>query len=288
MRHGKKFNHLGRTTSHRKAMLSNMATSLILHKRISTTLAKAKALRKYVEPILTRGKEDSTHSRRMVFSYLQNKESVKTLFDEVSEKIANRPGGYTRILKTGNRLGDNAEMCIIELVDYNENLIKEAKPSQGKKKRSRRGGKKKVETTEAASVQAEKVDEAIVDEISDGTVEPLVEQEKMQAEETVEVVEDTSEETVETKVEDTSEETVETKVEDTSEETVESKAEEAQPQIEEPQEEKVVTEDEKEETEAKQEEVKTEAKDQEEKKGESKKPSDDDDTVAPTDKEEEK
>ena len=276
MRHGKKFNHLGRTTSHRKAMLSNMATSLILHKRISTTLAKAKALRKYVEPILTRGKEDSTHSRRMVFSYLQNKESVKTLFDEVSEKIANRPGGYTRILKTGNRLGDNAEMCIIELVDYNENLIKEAKPSQGKKKRSRRGGKKKVETTEAASVQAEKVDEAIVDEISDGTVEPLVEQEKMQAEETVEVVEDTSEETVETKVEDT------------SEETVESKAEEAQPQIEEPQEEKVVTEDEKEETEAKQEEVKTEAKDQEEKKGESKKPSDDDDTVAPTDKEEEK
>ena len=260
-------------------MLSNMATSLILHKRISTTLAKAKALRKYVEPILTRGKEDSTHSRRMVFSYLQNKESVKTLFDEVSEKIANRPGGYTRILKTGNRLGDNAEMCIIELVDYNENLIKEAKPSQGKKKRSRRGGKKKVETTEAASVQAEKVDEAIVYETSDGTVEPLVEQEKVQdkkAEETVEVVEDTSEETVETKVEDT------------SEETVESKAEKAQPQIEEPQVEEVVTEDEKEETEAKQEEVKTEAKDQEEKKGESKKPSDDDDTVAPTDKEEEK
>ena len=279
MRHGKKFNHLGRTTSHRKAMLSNMATSLILHKRISTTLAKAKALRKYVEPILTRGKEDSTHSRRMVFSYLQNKESVKTLFDEVSEKIANRPGGYTRILKTGNRLGDNAEMCIIELVDYNENLIKEAKPSQGKKKRSRRGGKKKVETSEATSVQAEKVDEAIVDETSDGTVEPLVEQEKVQdkkAEETVEVVEDTSEETVETKVEDT------------SEETVESKAEEPQPQIEEPQVEEVVTEDEKEETEAKQEEVNTEAKDQEEKKGESKKPSDDDDTVAPTDKEEEK
>lgn len=268
MRHGKKFNHLGRTTSHRKAMLSNMATSLILHKRISTTLAKAKALRKYVEPILTRGKEDSTHSRRMVFSYLQNKESVKTLFDEVSEKIANRPGGYTRILKTGNRLGDNAEMCIIELVDYNENLIKEAKPSQGKKKRSRRGGKKKVETSEATSVQAEKVDEAIVDENSDGTVEPLVEQEKVPDKK--------------------AEETVEVKVEDTSEETVESKAEEAQPQIEEPQVEEVVTEDEKEETEAKQEEVKTEAKDQEEKKGESKKPSDDDDTVAPTEKEEEK
>ena len=273
MRHGKKFNHLGRTASHRKAMLSNMATSLILHKRISTTLAKAKALRKYVEPILTRGKEDSTHSRRMVFSYLQNKESVKTLFDEVSEKIANRPGGYTRILKTGNRLGDNAEMCIIELVDYNENLIKEAKPSQGKKKRSRRGGKKKVETPETASVQAEKVDEAIGDETSDETAEPLVEEAKVQDKK--------------------AEETVEDKVEDTSEETVESKAEEAQPQIEEPQVEEpqveeVVTEDENEETEAKPKEVKAQSKDQEEKKGKSKKPSDDDSTEATTDKDEEK
>jgi large subunit ribosomal protein L17 len=125
MRHNKKFNHLGRTTSHRKAMLSNMASSLIQHKRIATTLAKAKALQVYVEPLLTKSKEDTTHSRRMVFSHLQNKEMVTELFQNVSVKIANRPGGYTRILRTGFRLGDNAEMCIIELVDYNENMLKE-------------------------------------------------------------------------------------------------------------------------------------------------------------------
>src|SRR5919112_6861120 len=123
MRHGKKINHLGRTSAHRKAMLSNMASSLILHKRVSTTIAKAKALRKYVEPLLTKSKNDTTHSRRTIFSYLQNKESVKVLFDEVSGKIADRPGGYTRILKTGNRLGDNADMCIIELVVYNEAML---------------------------------------------------------------------------------------------------------------------------------------------------------------------
>jgi len=115
MRHGKKINHLGRTSAHRKSMLSNMASSLILHKRVSTTVAKAKALRKYVEPLLTKSKNDTTHSRRTIFSYLQNKESLKELFDQISGKIANRPGGYTRILKTGNRLGDNADMCIIEL-----------------------------------------------------------------------------------------------------------------------------------------------------------------------------
>ena len=120
MRHGKKFNHLSRKSAHRKAMLANMASSLILHKRIKTTLAKAKALRVYVEPLITRSKDDSTHSRRVVFSYLQSKEAVTELFREISQKVANRPGGYTRILKTGNRLGDNAEMCIIEMVDYNE------------------------------------------------------------------------------------------------------------------------------------------------------------------------
>ena len=125
MRHNKKFNHLGRTTSHRKAMLSNMASSLIQHKRIATTLAKAKALQVYVEPLLTKSKDDTTHSRRLVFSHLQNKEMVTELFQNVSVKIANRPGGYTRILRTGFRLGDNAEMCIIELVDYNENMLKE-------------------------------------------------------------------------------------------------------------------------------------------------------------------
>ena len=140
MRHGKKFNHLGRKSAHRKAMLSNMATSLILHKRIRTTLAKAKALRTYVEPLLTHSKEDSTHSRRIVFSYLQSKEAVSELFREVSKKIAERHGGYTRILKTGTRLGDNAEMCMIELVDYNENMLGLITETKAKTTRRRRPG----------------------------------------------------------------------------------------------------------------------------------------------------
>ncbi len=156
MRHNKKFNHLGRKTAHRKAMLSNMACSLIIHKRISTTVAKAKALRMYVEPLITKSKKDSTHSRRVVFSYLQDKEAVSELFRDVAAKIAERPGGYTRILKTGNRLGDNAEMCIIELVDYNEAMLaaKEEKAAP-KKRRSRRGGGKKA--VEAAAPEVETV-----------------------------------------------------------------------------------------------------------------------------------
>jgi large subunit ribosomal protein L17 len=140
MRHGKKFNHLGRKTAHRQAMLSNMATSLIISKRISTTLAKAKELRKYVEPLITKAKDNTTNSRRVVFSYLQNKDSVTVLFDEVAGKIGSRPGGYTRILKTGSRLGDNAEMAIIELVDYNEAMLAES-AAKVKTRRSRRGGK---------------------------------------------------------------------------------------------------------------------------------------------------
>jgi large subunit ribosomal protein L17 len=142
MRHGKKINHLGRTSAHRKAMLSNMATSLILHKRIATTLAKAKALRTYVEPLITRSKEDSTHSRRLVFSYLQSKDAVTELFREVSKKVADRPGGYTRILKTGNRLGDNADMCIVELVDYNETMLSGKETAKPKATRRRRPAKK--------------------------------------------------------------------------------------------------------------------------------------------------
>ena len=125
MRHNKKFNHLGRTNTHRDAMLSNMACSLIKHKRIFTTTAKAKALRKYVEPLITKSKEDTTHSRRVVFSNLQDKFAVTELFKEIAQKIGDRPGGYTRIIKTGNRLGDNAAMCFIELVDYNENMLKD-------------------------------------------------------------------------------------------------------------------------------------------------------------------
>lgn len=152
MRHGKKDNHLGRTSQHRTALMSNMASSLILNKRIETTVAKAKALRKYVEPLITKSKEDSTHSRRIVFSYLQNKVSVKELFDNVSEKISTRPGGYTRIIKTGNRLGDNAETCIIELVDYNMLYSNNTKDAKAKTRRSRRGsgsGDTKAKAVEA-------------------------------------------------------------------------------------------------------------------------------------------
>lgn len=145
MRHGDKINNLGRKTAHRQAMLANMACSLILHKRINTTLAKAKALRVYIEPLLTKSKTDSTHSRRIVFGYLQNKDAVTTLFRDIAGKIADRPGGYTRILKTGNRLGDNAEMCLIELVDFNENMLKTA--GAPKKAKNTRRGKKKVEST---------------------------------------------------------------------------------------------------------------------------------------------
>ena len=164
MRHGCKVNHLSRTHAHRVAMMSNMATSLILHKRIETTVAKAKALRVYVEPIINRSKEDSTHNRRMVFSYLHSKEAVNELFREVSQKVANRPGGYTRILKTGIRKGDNSEMCIIELVDYNENMLKEA--TTKKAKATRRSRSKKAEApaaeavAEATAVEAPATEEA--------------------------------------------------------------------------------------------------------------------------------
>ena len=161
MRHGKKFNHLGRTSSHRAAMLSNMASSLILHKRIATTLAKAKALRVYVEPLITKSKDDSTHSRRLVFSYLQNKLAVSELFREVSLKVASRPGGYTRILKTGNRLGDNADMCMMELVDYNEALLgtKDESKAKAKTTRRKRTLTKKKTTTEAESAETPVVTE---------------------------------------------------------------------------------------------------------------------------------
>lgn len=187
MRHGKKFNHLSRTASHRSAMLSNMASSLIQHKRITTTVAKAKALRKFVEPLITKAKTDNTHSRRTVFSYLQDKESVTTLFNEVAEKVASRPGGYTRIIKTGNRLGDNADMCIIELVDYNELLLATDEKSSGaKKSRSRRGGKKKTEATPAVEAKAETaVEEApVAEEVVEETTEEVVEEATAEVEET--------------------------------------------------------------------------------------------------------
>ena len=151
MRHNKKFNHLGRTASHRNAMLSNMACSLIKHKRITTTVAKAKALKKFVEPLITRSKDDTTNSRRVVFSNLQDKYAVTELFKEISVKVADRPGGYTRIIKTGHRLGDNAEMCFIELVDYNENMAKE---KVAKKATRTRRSKKSAATAEAPAAEA--------------------------------------------------------------------------------------------------------------------------------------
>ena len=151
MRHNKKFNHLGRTASHRNAMLANMACSLIKHKRITTTVAKAKALKKFVEPLITKSKDDTTNSRRVVFSNLQDKFAVTELFKEISVKVADRPGGYTRIIKTGHRLGDNAEMCFIELVDYDENMAKTAAP---KKTRTRRS-KKNAEATAEEAPKAE-------------------------------------------------------------------------------------------------------------------------------------
>ena len=159
MRHKKKINHLSRTSSHRKAMLSNMASSLIMHKRIHTTLAKAKALRIYVEPLITKGKKDDTHSRRTVFSYLRNKYAVTELFREVAPKVGDRPGGYTRIIKMNNRLGDNAPMAMIELVDFNENLLKDAK--KAKKSTTRRGRKKSSNPVEAAKKVVEDVKDSV-------------------------------------------------------------------------------------------------------------------------------
>lgn len=156
MRHGKKINHLSRTSAHRKAMLANMANSLIEHKRINTTVAKAKALKVFVEPLITKSKEDTTHNRRVVFSYLKNKNAVTELFREVAAKVGDRPGGYTRIIKTGNRLGDNAEMCMIELVDFND-LYTNAKKEATKSKRRRRGGSSKTKTEAPAPEVVEEV-----------------------------------------------------------------------------------------------------------------------------------
>ncbi len=216
MRHGKKVNHLGRTASHRSAMLSNMASSLIIHKRINTTVAKAKALRKYVEPLITKAKNDTTHSRRVVFSYLQDKGSVTELFNVVADKVSNRPGGYTRILKTGARLGDNAEMCVMELVDFNELLQTEEKPK--KSRRSRRGGskaKKDQAPAEAAVETVEEVEETTSEESAEEVVEEVKPEEVVDAEVTEEpqaeapVGEEKPEETEEPKAEKKEEESKE-------------------------------------------------------------------------------
>jgi large subunit ribosomal protein L17 len=192
MRHGKKVNHLSRTDSHRRAMLANMASSLILHKRITTTLAKAKALRVYVEPIITRSKDDSTHSRRTVFSYLQNKEVVSILFRDIAAKVADRPGGYTRILKMGNRLGDNASMALIELVDYNE--IYTSGDAVAEKKTTRRRGSKAKKADDAPAAKAAPV---VIAEEAEVVETPLAEVETAAAVEAPVAEVETSEETPE-------------------------------------------------------------------------------------------
>lgn len=164
MRHGKKDNHLGRTSSHRSALLRNMASSLILHKRIETTLAKAKELKKYIEPILTRAKEDNTHNRRIIFSYIPEKDVIKELFSTISDKIADRPGGYTRIIKLGTRQGDAAEMCMMELVDFNETLMTATEEKAAKTRRSRRGGSKKGSSEDAPVAETKSA--AVVEEVA--------------------------------------------------------------------------------------------------------------------------
>lgn len=220
MRHGKRFNHLSRTSAHRKAMLANMASSLIVNKRIKTTVAKAKALRTYIEPLITKSKDDTTHSRRVVFSYLKDKEAVTELFREVSVKVADRPGGYTRIIKIGPRLGDNAEMALIELVDYNENLL-EAKDKGQKKTRRRRGGGAKKEAEAASpgqavdtSKNAEETAEAVKEETAAEVSEPEAAKEPdAEAAETVEADEVKEEKMEEAEVEAKEEEKEEEKEE---------------------------------------------------------------------------
>ena len=207
MRHGKKVNHLSRTSSHRKAMLANMACSLIEHKRINTTIAKAKALKKFVEPLITKSKSDTTHSRRMVFKSLRSKQGAAELFRDIAPKIVDRPGGYTRIIKLGSRLGDNAEMAMIELVDFNELLLEGAAP----KKKSRRRGKKKAEAAIETAEVVEEVKTEVVEEVKEET----------KAEEAV-VTEEVKEEVV-----------AEATEEDVEEKAPEAKAEESAPKEEE-------------------------------------------------------
>lgn len=168
MRHSRVINHLGRTSSHRKSMLANMASSLILHKKITTTTPKAKALKTYIEPLITKSKEDTTHSRRVVFSYLKDKSAVAELFREISPKIAERPGGYTRILKTGNRLGDNAEMCILELVDYNELMLGKGEAGKAKTTRRRKTSKKKTEVPATETPVMEAAEPEVTEDIQSG------------------------------------------------------------------------------------------------------------------------
>lgn len=230
MRHRRKLNHLSRKSAHRKAMMANMASSLILHKRITTTLAKAKALRTYVEPLITKSKlsittktskEEATHLRRVVFSYLQNKEAVTELFRDISAKVVDREGGYTRIIKTGARLGDNAEMCMMELVDYNENLLSDKSSADSKARKRRRGAKKKVDETAAPVAAVEEQAADVVEEGAGETAPEVVAEVETTEDKVEEVAEETTakEEAVEEKVDvEPVAEVKEEKVEETPEE----------------------------------------------------------------------
>lgn len=229
MRHGDKVNNLGRTASHRKALLKNMSCSLIQHKRINTTLAKAKALRKHIEPILTKAKDNTTHSRRVIFSYLQDKESIKELFATIAPKIADRPGGYLRIIRTGFRRGDGAETALIELVDFNETYTSTKSSGAGKKKRTRRGPSKAATTPTAKVENAEEsAVEEVVMPVEEVTPEVEVEEtptavvEEVAPEAVVEEVVETAEEPV---VEAVAEATEETPAEETTEEKKEENTE---------------------------------------------------------------
>lgn len=283
MRHGKKFNHLGRKSQHRKAMLANMASSLIKHKRITTTLAKAKALRKYVEPLITKSKDDSTHQRRVVFSYLQDKYAVTELFNEVAAKIATRPGGYTRILRTGFRQGDHAEMCMIELVDFNETYTREPKESTEKKRRTRRGGSKAKEaapaideldtaTDEATDIETEETEAAaeVAEQTQEAATEPEADEpiaEVAEAEEPEAVVETEIPESIEDVAEAAEEQ--QPREEKTAEAVTEEKEPETEAIAEQPEEkadEEESTEETKAEPEAKKEEEETEEDEDTEKK----------------------
>lgn len=233
MRHKKSFNHLSRKSAHRKSMLANMASSLIKHKRIETTTAKAKALRRYVEPLITRSKDDTTHSRRVVFSYLQDKDAVTELFREVGAKVADRPGGYTRIIKLGHRQGDNADMCLIELVDYNENLLAEKAAAKKSGSRRRRGRKTSATAAAADSQKSEGATEG-VEPAKTPEADPKSKTESGEAEvaeAAPEAVEEVKEEAVEAETEEVVEEAAaEEKAEDATEEVkveaAEAKAEE--------------------------------------------------------------
>ena len=225
MRHGNKINNLSRKSGHRKAMLSNMACSLIEHKRITTTLAKAKSLRVYVEPLLTKSKNDNTHSRRVVFSYLQNKNIVSELFREVAPKISDRNGGYTRIIRTGNRLGDNAEMCLIELVDFNEIYTKEVVTKT--KKRSRRGGKGGKKNDESVSQEETVVDAEVTDESPVVDAEVVEETTVSEDNSNVEVSEEVKDETVENTASEDTKDDVSKESEKSSDESENSSEEES-------------------------------------------------------------